>query len=92
MFYCVFYLVFLAELELLARQPAHILFNSEKNADFSEPWSAKIGLSHHAMGPCQLVELSMWVLLGDRDIDRLGLVKVSQSMKMKTALSKISNH
>ena len=40
----------------------------------------------------QLVELSMWVLLGDRDIDRLGLVKVSQSMKMKTALSKISNH
>ena len=53
LFYCVFYLVFLAELELLARQPAHILFNSEKNADFSEPWSAKIGLSHHAMGPCE---------------------------------------
>ena len=46
--------IFLAKLELLARQPAHILFNSEKNADFSEPWSAKIGLSHHAMGPCQL--------------------------------------
>ena len=45
--------IFLAKLELLARQPAHILFNSEKNADFSEPSPAKVGLSHYAMGPCQ---------------------------------------
>ena len=45
--------IFLAKLELLARQPAHILFNSEKNADFSEPSPAKVGLSHYAMGPCK---------------------------------------
>ena len=45
--------IFLAKLELLARQPAHILFNSEKNADFSEPSPAKVGLSHYAMGPCE---------------------------------------
>ena len=51
--------IFLAKLELLARQPAHILFNSEKNADFSEPSPAKVGLSHYAMGPCQPREQKM---------------------------------
>ena len=76
--------IFLAKLELLARQPAHILFNSEKNADFSEPSPAKVGLSHYAMGPCQTSKSAVFLV-------RFRLTVDNKQYSILTWVIKLSN-